>query len=121
MSSSVSTSLEDANFDGETLNAKKVLELRKKSIISCNEVKNPLSPCNSSEKPCLFHIINDPCERNNLADFHPEITASLMQKLEALKKSAMPTRRTGKSDERCDPSNFNGTWNWWIDDSEYKK
>lgn len=63
LSSTVSMTFEDSKINPTLLTAKKLLELRSKAVIKCNEDRNPLGDCEPQEdKPCLFHIINDPCE-----------------------------------------------------------
>lgn len=63
LSSMVSMTLEDAGLGFELLTAEKLIELRQKSIINCNQDENPMTDCNASgDTPCLYHIINDPCE-----------------------------------------------------------
>jgi arylsulfatase B len=112
--------LEDANLGIELLSVEKLLDLRKQATISCNEDKNPINKCDPSKQPCLFNIILDPCERNNLAENFPEIVRSLDEKVKAHRNNAVPSRRTFASDVLCDPNLHNGTWSWWIEDSKYK-
>lgn len=120
LSSIVAMTIEDAQVSTEILTANKILHLRQKATISCNEKDNHIVPCQSSQKPCLFNIINDPCERKNVADDFPDILQKMIKLKDSLIAVAVPSRRKS-GDKRCDPANFNGTWSWWIEDSEYRK
>lgn len=43
-------------------------ELRKDATIECPKSSyNNTEPCNPLETPCLFNVVTDPCERENLA------------------------------------------------------
>lgn len=103
----------------ENLTPSKIHNLRKKAKISCNEAANPMVDCNPLVAPCLFNIINDPCERNNLANVYPSTLASLKQRMNDLVRTAAPVRRTYISDPRCSPDLHQGNWEWWIADNAY--
>ena len=63
LSSTVSMTFEDSKINPTLLTAEKLIQLRSKAIINCNEDQNPLGDCKpEEEKPCLYHIVNDPCE-----------------------------------------------------------
>lgn len=95
----------------------KINNLRKKLTISCKEADNPIVKCNPLKKPCLYSIIDDPCERKNLADTFPATTSKLVQRMNDLVRMSDPERRTFVSDPRCDPALHLGTWDWWIADN----
>jgi arylsulfatase B len=102
----------------QKLTKEKVLSLRSSAKISCNEANNPITNCDPLMAPCLFNIINDPCERNNLAETIPGVLNDLLIKMNFYLQNAAAVRRTFVSDPKCDPSFFNNTWSWWISDSE---
>ena len=60
---------------GSPLNPTKVMELRNAATVQCGAEATyssttstiETSACNPLEAPCLFNIIQDPCERHNLA------------------------------------------------------
>lgn len=101
------------------LSAKKILNLRKSATIACNENHNPINKCDLMTKPCLFNIINDPCERRNLAETYPEVLQVLLKRLKDLSSSAVPVRRTFVSDRQSDPNLHNRTWASWIADTAW--
>lgn len=92
--------------------------LRKQAQVSCGY--NPLLPessplsCNPLRGPCLFNILNDPCERLNLAVINPDVLKMMETHVKKFINIALPPRNK-PSDERSDPRNFNGTWVPWFD------
>lgn len=95
-----------------------IKELYEKSITKCDTI-SPVTNCNSKESPCLFNIIEDPCERNNLADIFPEKVQFLSLRLSKHVSEMIPTRRK-PSDPNCDPEFHNLTWTWWLGEDEDK-
>ncbi|XP_002736785.1 arylsulfatase B-like [Saccoglossus kowalevskii] len=57
----------------------------------------------------LFNVIDDPEERNNIADDHPEIVQALRQRLDEHRIYYMPAVNQ-VFDEAGDPSNFDGVF-----------
>lgn len=104
------------------LTPKVVKKMRSEATIKCNS-NQTLIKCDSSIAPCLFNIIDDPCEFVNLAEKNPMKLHSLISLLENHIKLMIPSQRKF-TDAACDPINFNNTWNWWQknnqDDSDDK-
>lgn len=97
------------------LNIDKIFSLRRQASVSCtNDVTK--YPCDVTKAPCLFDIFDDPCEENNLAYAKPALFKALRARYEIIKSTVVPTRRV-PADPKCDPVNFNYTWNWWQADS----
>jgi arylsulfatase B len=97
------------------LTCEKILELRQKATVTCsNNVQR--NRCNPLVAPCLFDIIEDPCEENNLANERPALLKSMLKRYLAVKNAVVPSRRR-PVDPACDPINFNLNWNWWQVDS----
>lgn len=97
------------------LNVDKILALRKAASISCtNGVEKNF--CDPRIAPCLFNIIDDPCEENNLAQTRPAILRAMITRYNNLERRAVPSRRK-PADPACDPINFDLNWNWWQVDS----
>lgn len=87
--------------------------LRSEATVKCDENKFAVK-CNPLQKPCLFNIIEDPCEQNNLANSHPLKVEFLVSKLNKHFEKIVPSMRR-PSDPNCDPGRFNNTWTWWQD------
>jgi hypothetical protein len=65
LSSTVSMAIEDNQLDLDLLTSEKIIQLRNKATITCNEEKNPDTDFSATMKtPALFNIINDPCENS---------------------------------------------------------
>ncbi|GFY77060.1 arylsulfatase I, partial [Trichonephila inaurata madagascariensis] len=47
---------------------------RKGSEVKCDGVPETANQCNPLDAPCLYNITADPCEMNNIADRHPEVS-----------------------------------------------
>ncbi|XP_055334651.1 arylsulfatase B-like [Paramacrobiotus metropolitanus] len=88
------------------------------AAIKCNfQPGTEVSPCRSWEKACLFDLLNDPCETNNIADSNPSMLNLLSQKIQAYNStSAVPLVRA--FDLRSDPANWDGVWAPWLDDGQ---
>lgn len=96
------------------LNSALIQSLRLDATLKCT-YNQEISKCNPLKAPCLFNLIEDPCEQNNLAESHKAKLDFLQSRLSFHIKNVLPTRRRFK-DAKCDPINFNNTWNWWQDD-----
>lgn len=107
MDAEASKSLPELNFES-------VKALRKQATVTCNEKLEGIK-CNPLIAPCLFNLIEDPCEQNNLADSQAIKMEYLISRLNKhIKETVRPMRVF--SDPNCDPKNFNNTWNWWQED-----
>jgi arylsulfatase B len=96
------------------LSIERIFELRFSASVQCsNSVEK--NPCDPRIRPCVFNIIADPCEENNLAETRPGLLNSMLNRYNAYRKQ-VPSRRKSP-DPACDPINFNKTWNWWQSDS----
>lgn len=96
----------------------KILEMRKEATLTCPTIEiGPNIICEPFKLPCLFNIVNDPCEQVNVAGTEPEILEILQSKLQDhIEKSVEP--RNKKGDPRADPGNFDGAWTWWLDQED---
>lgn len=97
-------------FDSESskflpeLDLETIQTMRERATVLCNNTANQ---CNPLEAPCLFNIIEDPCEMNNLATTRPDKLSFMMSRLEHHLRNVVPTRRRF-TDDNCDPKFFNG-------------
>ncbi len=62
----------------------------------------------------LFNVAEDPEERQDLSDDHPDIVNTMLQRLAEYKASAMPYE-TLENDFRANPDLHGGTWLPWDD------
>lgn len=69
----------------------------------------PSVKCNPLAKPCLFDVVTDPCEMNNLAEKYPNIVKALMNRLAEFNDSALQPANL-PIDERANPIFFDHTW-----------
>ncbi|GAB0100714.1 hypothetical protein DMENIID0001_167970 [Sergentomyia squamirostris] len=90
-------------------------KIRKNARVIC-QPKIPFSiGCNPLFGPCLFKIIDDPCELNNLITTFP-MQAYLMKVMLNKEKANIVYPINRPSDyEACNPDLYNGTFTWWLD------
>lgn len=104
-----------------TITQEKINEVREKAKVTCNgfspPAENSSAFCNPVVAPCLFDIVNDPCETTNLADVFPAIFDKMKQKVDYYGKIAKPVRNKSP-DPRANPANFGGIWTWWYEEIE---
>jgi len=94
---------------GFILNETQMEQIQKEAEIACPDGIEPI-PCNPYDGPCLFKLDEDPCEKRNLAQIHPEIVAKLLETLNDYNKTALsPIPRVR------DPDGFPMKWgNVWT-------
>jgi hypothetical protein len=93
-----------------------MLQLRAKSTLNCT-VPTDSTPCDptNSSRPCLFDLETDPCERNNLADSHPEVLLEMLDLVKKYEATLVPQLNKPPDVEGSDPRKFNNTWSPWVD------
>jgi arylsulfatase B len=94
---------------GNGLMPETILDLRENATIKCSGEK---VGCDLLKGPCLFNILKDPCEETNLASSNPMLLKAMEKIYHSALVNLVPSHRK-PSDPRCDPANFNFTWNWW--------
>lgn len=94
--------------------ANSIETLREQSKIHCN--KHELDEKCSMSKPCLFDIIKDPCEFNNLASKFPDKVLEMKQKVELFRMAALEPRNK-PGDPNCDPALHGFIWTWWQEEN----
>ena len=97
------------------LNADDILKIRKAATIICME-KPMHNDCHPLEAPCLFDIIADPCEQQNLAKFQPKILHNLEARVEKYRTEAVKPRNK-PSDPMAAPELNEFSWTWWREKS----
>lgn len=75
-----------------------------------------ITPCNPQVAPCLFDVVADPCEQDNLAATNPDMVAFLTAKVAAYNETAVPPERKS-IDPASDPRLWNNDWVPWLDPS----
>uniref|UniRef100_A0A182SM48 Sulfatase N-terminal domain-containing protein n=1 Tax=Anopheles maculatus TaxID=74869 RepID=A0A182SM48_9DIPT len=96
------------------LDEKLISYLRRHARVNCgNAIAN--KHCNPLVKPCLFDIINDPCEMHDISGEHPKRLREIRQHLEEYRLQAVKPRNR-PHDPEADPTKFGGVWNWWRTD-----
>lgn len=100
------------------LSVEKIKSLREKSTTKCENSAN-VTHCNPLKSPCLFNILDDPCEQNNLADMFPDKVQFLLSRLSHHIAEMVPSIRK-PADLKCDPKFHNFTWTWWLEESDIK-
>ncbi|XP_053683829.1 arylsulfatase B isoform X2 [Sabethes cyaneus] len=91
-----------------------IFQLRKEATIECEESAT-ISHCNPLEKPCLFDVVQDPCEFQNLADKYPTILETMLKKLDEYNATVVLPGNT-PLDRRGDPKFWGYTWHNFGDD-----
>ncbi|CAO1301651.1 unnamed protein product [Diamesa serratosioi] len=86
----------------------KISRLRAKATVTCGS-KNPKSKCKPLEAPCLFDIIEDPCEQNNVAFQYPQIVETLANRLLEFNRSSLPPGNL-PLDPRGNPMYYDRVW-----------
>uniref|UniRef100_A0A182TTU5 Sulfatase N-terminal domain-containing protein n=1 Tax=Anopheles melas TaxID=34690 RepID=A0A182TTU5_9DIPT len=89
-----------------------VKRLRSKAMVECSSAQGTV--CEPLKRPCLFNIVEDPCERNNQANAYPYILRELETDVNGYRKRSVPSRQQ-PSDSRADPARHNCTWTWWLE------
>lgn len=92
------------------LPTKQEIELiRNKVNIVCNEITELNNHCNPLVQPCLFNIVDDPCEKKNLATNYPIILKTMLNVLSKYNQTVVPPRNL-PLDLRADPRYWNYIW-----------
>lgn len=71
------------------LDSAAVQKIRAGAKVECGSVK---TECNLMKAPCLFDIMKDPCEQNNLASTHPSVMKSIKKAFDKKLKNVVPSR-----------------------------
>lgn len=98
-----------------TIKSKNVDKMRSAAKITCTKEKTK-ECCDLLKGPCLFNLLDDPCEENNIANKNKILFSYMLLKYKKSLDNIVPNRRK-PSDQQCDPANFNYTWNPWQQNS----
>ena len=86
----------------------------KNAVVTCGEPPKTPPECTSELGPCLFNVIDDPCEYVNQAKNQPDIVDSMLKWLDDYRKTMVPPRNQ-PFDKGANPDNFGGVWSPWMD------
>lgn len=81
--------------------------LRNQATVTC--ASKAVNKCNPLSKPCLFDVVNDPCELNNLADKFPNIVKTLTTRLLQFNASSIAPGNL-PIEAKANPIFFDHTW-----------
>lgn len=110
------------SITGQTMQKLKMLpskadqrRLRNAATINCPSKRG--AACNPLNAPCLFQIIKDPCEQNNMAKQYPKVLEVMLKELQLVNATAIPPSNK-PDDPRGNPRLWNYTWTNFGDFSE---
>jgi hypothetical protein len=87
--------------------------------VDCNYAKNEQGlPCDPYVAPCLFDLMEDPCEINNLATLKQDILEEMLSFVAQANQSYVHSLRIKSIDPRSDPALNGGLWGPWQDKDE---
>ncbi|GAB1869472.1 Arylsulfatase B [Camponotus japonicus] len=101
-----------ASISISTLNASKIMQLRKEATIIC---KNFTVFSNCTNRSCLFDLNKDPCETTDLFSKYPKDVERLNMFIDRY-KSVLMNQTNAPVDPAGFPCNFNDTWMPWLPD-----
>lgn len=105
----------DTNFTVHLLSPEKITNLRDQAQIKCGTAKSsPATRCDAFRSPCLFNLVDDPCERINLAASNPSLVSNMEKTIDEYRQTAVKPRNVPR-DPNADPARFNNTWTNWQD------
>ncbi|XP_054268622.1 arylsulfatase B-like isoform X1 [Macrosteles quadrilineatus] len=89
-----------------------IYQLRHQATITCYHDFDQAMEC--VDQPCLFNILEDPCEQYNIADELPEATQHIeRQVIDPYRKGAVVIPLI--EDPESNPENFDGDWSIWVE------
>lgn len=107
-----------AKYSSSKLSPSVIEKHRREALITCNNVPIPTErefQCFPMESPCLFNIVEDPCERRNIASLKPYTLKMLENEVNKLRLKSPPIRNK-PGEARSNPGKFDNTWTWWYDE-----
>jgi len=110
LESEVAVAIKSVQSPNEHLTIDEIRKLRNEATVKCSKCHNP---CNLKQQQCVFYVVDDPCEQNNIIDsMDPAILSYLRSRYDYWSRIALPPRNK-LADPHCDPANFNYTWSPW--------
>ncbi|XP_058462252.1 arylsulfatase B-like isoform X2 [Malaya genurostris] len=103
---------EIAKWSGQSLSKDVMNNLRKHARINCGNPAQVINKCRPLIRPCLFDIINDPCELNDISRRHYQKMSEMHDKVNTYRQMAVKPRNK-PHDPASNPAYHNGIWTWW--------
>lgn len=100
-------------YTHHALSPDKIKNVRQQSRVVCTDKK--FVKCKADIQPCLFDIIRDPCERNNLATKYLDVLHTMEEHVEKWYKKVIQPRNK-PADPLADPRYHEFNWTWWYDE-----
>jgi len=100
---------------GPMSDVRELLAMRYESTVRCNpSAAGPRtqSPCPAGEA-CLFDLVADPCETNNVAKKYVAVSGQLYEALKYYRRLLVP-QTNRPFDPAANPARFNNTWSSWM-------
>lgn len=92
----------------------KIYETRLRlDLTGCNGKNFTRLHCNEF---CLFDLLEDPCETENIRSEQAEVFEALRGKLAEFWGAVVP-HEIGEPQELADPKRYNNTWVPWLDET----
>lgn len=91
-----------------------VANLQYVAKVQCNNAIHLGSSCNPYDQPCLFNVVDDPCEMNNLANEKREIVQEMLERLHSYNETAQDIIDMSEHPEAA-PQNWRYIWTNWKD------
>ena len=102
-----------------TLSRNEIIRLRQQATLRCGtSLQKPATNCNPSQtgRPCLFNIVSDPCETQDVSDKNETIARKLYNQLVILKRTLVKQINQPPDIDGANPAKFNNTWSPWRDE-----
>lgn len=80
------------------------------SVVDCGEKPSTINHCN--KKHCLFNLITDPCEYDDVSEKYPVLLETMKAKLEQYREGMVPSRKL-PGDKSANPKYHCGVWMPW--------
>ena len=84
----------------------------REATIKCGP--RPANATKDCSDACLFDIIKDPCEYNDLSNEHPEFLLALLDRLNGYKGGMVKPRNNFTDDPLANPKIHGGSWEPWL-------
>lgn len=89
----------------------RILGIRREATVFCQHDFDKQLNC--SDSPCLFNVIDDPCEQYNVASAYPQLV-SYIERVRLNEYRVGAVEITLEEDQASDPERFNGDWSIWV-------